>query len=652
MKIKLLKIFSVLFFVIVSSLCLGGSTVTGGINFSYDMKSDVAVNIKSDLSYEEVKTSVENYIVGYNLISGDDDVIVLKNIEKKAKEYVVSVKLRRIDKVKGPGDFDFAALSDFFSEGSERRRLIESWANGSWRYSSSVWFGNDRGSVDISREHEGKDEVLPRNEKGETIAFEKFAQEGEKSGGDTDLFLFRLVATDLTMGDISSITMSVPGKIRYYAGNGISVENGKIVVKPTVIKGDILKKDESGEITAIKDADIKIMYGYVAFDRGPSPVAMAAMIVAGAALTGALIALFVCFSKKGKRCKQSEKEKKLSAETETVCACALPTSEKCNAAPKKTRSDFVVGVRSFFRGRTWASVKKNKLMYLIVRPAVIFVLVFNYAPMFGIVIAFQDYKILEGVSGSEWVGFKAFRDMFFLANTSTYRLLRNTLYISIIRILTNFPLILLFALLIREIKNRAGRSAIQTVAYIPYFISWVAVSGIAYNLFSADEGLINKMLVAFGGKPVSWYTEEEPWWWILALSSLWKGMGWSTLIYMSAMGSIDGELYDACLIDGGGRWQQAMVVTFPGIANVIAMQVLMDAASVLSDNADQILAMTNGSASLGNTDVIGSSMIANITGGGSFAQATALGLVQGVVGLIMVFIVNSVVKKTENEGIL
>lgn len=114
------------------------------------------------------------------------------------------------------------------------------------------------------------------------------------------------------------------------------------------------------------------MYGYVAFDRGTSPVAMAAMIVAGAALTGALIALFVCFSKKGKRCKQSEKEKKLSAETETVCACALPTSEKCNAAPKKTRSDFVVGVRSFFRGRTWASVKKNKLMYLIVLPAVIF----------------------------------------------------------------------------------------------------------------------------------------------------------------------------------------------------------------------------------------------------------------------------------------
>ncbi|MFR3550660.1 MAG: hypothetical protein ACLTTW_10715 [Coprobacter sp.] len=101
-----------------------------------------------------MKTSVENYIFGYNLISGDDDVIVLKNIEKKAEEYVVSVKLRRIDKVKGPGDFDFAVLSDFLSEGSERRRLIESWANGSWRYSSSVWFGNDRGSVDISREHE------------------------------------------------------------------------------------------------------------------------------------------------------------------------------------------------------------------------------------------------------------------------------------------------------------------------------------------------------------------------------------------------------------------------------------------------------------------------------------------------------------------
>ncbi|MFR1983847.1 MAG: hypothetical protein ACLS4Z_09175 [Christensenellaceae bacterium] len=362
MKIKLLKIFSVLFFVIVSSLCLGGSTVTGGINFSYDMKSDVAVNIKSDLSYEEVKTSVENYIVGYNLISGDDDVIVLKNIEKKAEEYVVSVKLRRIDKVKGPGDFDFAALSDFFSEGSERRRLIESWANGSWRYSSSVWFGNDRGSVDISREHEGKDEVLPRNEKGETIAFEKFAQEGEKSGGDTDLFLFRLVATDLTMGDISSITMSVPGKIRYYAGNGISVENGKIVVKPTVIKGDILKKDESGEITAIKDADIKIMYGYVAFDRGTSPVAMAAMIVAGVALTGALF--FVRLFSKKENDASSRKEKSFGR-NETVCACALPTSE--NATPPENEIDFVVD--SFVLSRKDLGEREKEQTYVSYRSA-------------------------------------------------------------------------------------------------------------------------------------------------------------------------------------------------------------------------------------------------------------------------------------------
>lgn len=651
MKRKL-KIFAVLFFAVVSYLCLCGFTVTGGVNFSYDMKSDVEVNIKSDLSYEAMKTSVENYITGYNLLSGDDDIVTLRNVQKKDGEYVVSVKLRRIDKVKGMGDFDFAECSDFFVENSERRRLIESWANGSWRYSSSVWFGDKRGSIDISREHEGKSEVLPRNGKGETVAFEKFAQEGEKAGEGTALFLFRLVATDLTMGDISSITMRVPGKIRYYAGNGISVEDGKIVVEPTVIKGDILKQDESGEIIATKDTDVKIIYGYVAFDRGTSPVAIAAMSIGGALLIGVLVFLFVYFSKKGKTYKQSKAEKESSSEGETACCYMQPISETEKDKPKKEKSNFAVGVRLFLRGGTWANVKKNKLLYLIVLPAVIFVLVFNYAPMFGIVIAFQDYKILEGVGGSEWVGLKAFRDMFLLANTSTYRLLRNTLYISIIRLLTNFPLILLFALLMREIKNRAGRSFIQTVSYIPYFISWVAVSGIAYNLFSADEGLINKLLVTLGRKPVSWYTEEAPWWWILAFSSLWKGMGWSTLIYMSAMGSIDGELYDACLIDGGGRWRQATVVTLPGIANVIAIQILMDAASVLSDNADQILAMTNGSPSLGNTDVIGSSMIANITGGGSFAQSAALGLVQGLVGLMMVFIVNSVVKKTENEGIL
>lgn len=656
LKNKKLKIFFALICTLLCAFCFSGSSANGSVNFGYDMKSSVEIKINSELSLDQIKASVESYADGYNLLSGDDDIVTVKNIQPTDGGYIITVKLRRIDKVKGMGDFDFAALSDFLAEGSERSRLIESWANGSWRYSSSVWFGDNRGNVDITREHKGKNEVLPKNANGEILSFENFTATAQNEYPDSDVFLFRMVATQFTLGDITSITLSLPGEVLYYAGNDIAITNGKIVLTPTVIKGDILKRDANGEITTVKNTDIKVMYGYVVLNRGMSPVALAAIIAGGVLIVGGLIALYIYFVRAGKKYKlQKAAEARfngVSGENSNNNGGEPNNKKEVALVAKKEKGDFATGVYAFFHGKTWANIKKNRLMYLIALPAVIFVLVFNYAPMFGIIIAFQDYKILEGVGGSEWVGFKAFHDIFFLPNTSAYRLLRNTLYISVIRIGTNFPIILLFALLIREMKSRVGKSMIQSVSYIPFFISWVAVSGIAYNLFSADEGLINKVLQALGLTPVSWYTEEGPWWWILAFSSLWKGMGWGTLIYMSAMGSINSELYDACLIDGGGRWQQAKVVTLPGLANVIAIQLLMDSASVLSDNADQILAMTNKSPSLGNTDVIGSSMIANITGGGSFAQSTALGLVQGLVGLIMVFIVNSVVKKTENEGIL
>lgn len=654
-KNQKLKFVFVLICAVICVFCFSGSAANGSINFGYDMKSNVEIKIDSDLSLEQIKASVTAYADGYNLLSGDDDIVTIKNIESTVGGYIITAKLRRIDKVKGMGDFDFSSLSDFFAEGSESSRLVQSWANGSWRYSSSVWFGDNRGNVDITREHEGKTQVLPKDAGGKVLSYESFAEKIENEHPDSDVFLFRMVATQFTLGNITSITLGLPGEILYYAGNGITITDGKIVLTPTVIKGDLLKTEENGDITTVKNTDIKVMYGYVVFNRGMAPATVAAIISGCVVTIGALIALYIYLVKVGKKYKL---KKTAEAHVNGVSCENLnnnggePNNKEKTFVAKKEKSNFSIGVYAVFHGKTWANIKKNRLMYLIALPAVIFVLIFNYAPMFGIVIAFQDYKILEGVGGSEWVGFKAFHDIFFLPNTSAYRLLRNTLYISVIRIATNFPIILLFALLIREIKSRAGKSLIQSVSYIPFFISWVAVSGIAYNLFSADEGLINKALKAVGLTPVSWYTEEGPWWWILAFSSLWKGMGWSTLIYMSAMGSINSELYDACLIDGGGRWQQAKVVTLPGLANVIAIQLLMDSASVLSDNADQILAMTNKSPSLGNTDVIGSSMIANITGGGSFAQATALGLVQGLVGLIMVFIVNSVVKKTENEGIL
>lgn len=333
----------------------------------------------------------------------------------------------------------------------------------------------------------------------------------------------------------------------------------------------------------------------------------------------------------------------------------IKTENKTNFGKKIKRKKvnyFSLGVKRFFAGNTWKKICKYKAVYLILLPSILFLIIFHYVPYFGLSIAFQDFRLTEGVFGSEWVGFKAFGDLFFDKNTSSYRLIRNTMYISLIRIAVNFPIILLYSLLLREIGRKRFKGAIQTISYIPFFLSWVAVSGIAYNLFKQDGGLFNKIIIAFGGDPISWYNTPGPWWIILALSSLWKGLGWATLIYLSGMGTINEELYDAVKMDGGGRVKQALTVTLPSLSSVICLQLLLDSASILSDDVDQIMAMVNGSSALGNTDVIGSQVVGSITSGSGFAISTAMSIFRGLVGLCLVLLVNKVVKKSGNEGIL
>lgn len=651
-KKRAIKLFATVFLAITLFAFCGGSKASGTVDFSYSMKSEAVISFLSEQNETEFYATIENNIKGINLISGDDDIVKLISVSKTNLGYDVKLSLRRIDKLKGVGTFDFSALNNFFIEGSERRRLMENWSNGVWRYSGTAAINGERGHIDVSREQEGKTEVLPKNAQNQTIAFENFISE-TKNKSDLKCVSFFMPALNETIGEIDFLTLKIDGKIEYYAGNGIEkIDENTVKLTPRIIKADVTETNESGEPVVEKNADIQIVYGYLAFSQGLSPVAIGLICLGGALLAALIIFTIIKLIKLGKK-SRSEIIKKVG-ENKNVSdnKSASDISEECLKTEKiLKKNDLSLGFYSFFNGKKWGAIKKYKLMYLIALPAVAIIAIFCYAPMFGLVIAFQDYKLLEGVWGSEWVGFKTFYNLLINPDTQVYRLLRNTLYISVIRIGTNFPMILIFALLLREIKSNKARSAIQTISYIPNFISWVAVSGIAYNLFSKYGGLFNRIIEAFGGETIDFYTVEDAWWYILAVSSLWKGMGWCTLIYMSTMGTIDGELYDACLIDGGGRWQQATVVTIPGLANVIAMQLLLDSASILGDSADQILAMTNG-ASISKVNVIGTSMIANITGGGDLAVSTALGLVQGIVGLLMVLLTNSVVKKTENEGIL
>ena len=324
-------------------------------------------------------------------------------------------------------------------------------------------------------------------------------------------------------------------------------------------------------------------------------------------------------------------------------------------SPKKQNA-FSRGLKEFGRGKLWRNVVRHKGLYLMVLPAVILVAIFCYAPMFGLVVGFQQYNIFEGVGGSEFVGFANISRIFKPLNPGSYMYFRNTIYIALIRIGTNFPLILVYTLLINEVRNKKVKGVFQVISYLPFFISWVAVGGMCTNLFAADTGILNRLLTAIGGKPVQivWYSSPQYWWYILAIASLWKGLGWCTLMYLSAIGNVSAELYDACRIDGGGRFRQAITVTLPGIMNVIMLQLIMDVAGLVKDDYTMIVAMTNSSWDLvSTTDVVGTLSYRAITGTGSgLSSATAYGFVQGVIGLVLVLFTNRIVKKSDNEGIL
>lgn len=646
MKEKIRK-YILLFLIPFVMLCFSGNQLvmgmvadeyatTGEASIKHNGEVTVVFEIKSDETQEQFVSRLNRIIKGYNDNSGDDDFVKIIEVVEAENGYQVEIETRRIDKVKAMGDYDWKKLSTFTSF-SDNCKLIENYAKGNWRNTWSIYYEGMAGRVQLERDGVGQSAILPYNKRGEVQEIESFLDYAETAKDSENLFLFRMV----DVGDIASIKMSFPGEIKYYAGNNVVLtSDNTLEIKPTVVQASSIVRykmgvDDNGEEILEKemlsDESINVMLGYVVYEQSSSLLAVIGSIAGMIAGIGCILALirFLVLKGRSKRSGQTSKGKMIAVD------------------------DLVAGVSSVLEGKKWKNIVKSRWLYLIILPAVILVGIFCYLPMAGVLIAFQDYNLLEGFSGSEWIGLKAFERVFVDPTTANYMAVRNTIYIALIRIASNFPVILIFTLLINEIKSKRARSSIQAISYIPYFISWIAVGGLASNLFTQDGGVLNNLLNAFGHDGISWYNEPQYWWVILSISSLWKGMGWSTLIYMSAMGAIDDQLYDACRIDGGGRFQQMITVTIPGISNVIMLQLLLDVASLVRDNADQIMAMTNGFPALDRTTgVIGTSLIGTITGGGNYATATALGIAQGIVGLILVLIMNRIVKKTEHEGLL
>ncbi|MBG9985713.1 sugar ABC transporter permease [Facklamia sp. DSM 111018] len=294
--------------------------------------------------------------------------------------------------------------------------------------------------------------------------------------------------------------------------------------------------------------------------------------------------------------------------------------------------------------------RKYGVFYLMLLPAIIFFLLFSYWPMTGIVLAFREFSFTSGMYGDEWAGLDYFKDFFADRETGMY--LRNTLIISLIKLFLYLPFPILLALMLNEIKQARLRSLYQSISYLPYFISWVVVVGIVNRLLAPDTGLINVLLrdlnLSDGSK--FWMMDTQFFYPAVFMSYLWKNIGWDSIIYFAAIMGISPSLYEAAAIDGASRLKQTRFVTLPGIRGTIMILFILSLGGILTAGFDQIYLMQNpGNYTVSET--IDTYIVKTGLEQAKYGPATAVGLMQGVAGLVLTVIANKVADKYGDNAV-
>lgn len=294
-----------------------------------------------------------------------------------------------------------------------------------------------------------------------------------------------------------------------------------------------------------------------------------------------------------------------------------------------------------------AELYKCRWLYFLLIPGIIFFAVFKYVPMFGLKIAFMDYNQYNP-SASEWVGLQQFIKLF--SKRSFIPVLRNTVVISFLKLIIGFPVPIILALMMNEMRNLKFKKISQTLLYLPHFISWVILSGIIMTLLDPDNGLVTAIIQMITGSKVMVLTDSK--WFVpmLIVTDIYKGMGWGTILYFAAISGIDPQLYEAAQIDGAGRWRQAINITFPSILPTIVVVFIMNCGNILNAGFDQIFMLYSSHvyevADIIDTYVYRMGIINN-----DYSFSTAAGMFKSVVALFMVLFVNNIAKRTGNEGL-
>lgn len=293
-------------------------------------------------------------------------------------------------------------------------------------------------------------------------------------------------------------------------------------------------------------------------------------------------------------------------------------------------------------------IQKYWILYLMMIPATVLLILFTYGPMYGIIMAFQDFTVFKGYTGSPFVGLKHFQRLF--SDPLFYRLFKNTFMVGVLDFLFSFPAPLIFALILNEVRKVRFKGVVQSISYLPHFIPLVVMVGIIFELFGS-YGIINSLLSSLGMEPISFFTKSE---WFLPLyigSGVWKTIGWGSIIYMGALTNIDSTLYEAADMDGANRWHKMWHVTLPSLRPTVVTLFILNAGGIMQVGFEKVFLMSS-PATYEVSDVLSTYVYRQGILNSDFSYSAAVGLFNNIVALLFVLLANKIAKKLGEEGIV
>ncbi|MCQ6557604.1 ABC transporter permease [Paenibacillus mendelii] len=306
----------------------------------------------------------------------------------------------------------------------------------------------------------------------------------------------------------------------------------------------------------------------------------------------------------------------------------------------------------------WRRLRGQLFYQVCALMGIAFLLVFAYTPMVGLIIAFKNFKLTSGIPGfitSEWVGFKWFIE--FYNDINFWQIIRNTVAISLLKLFFTFPIPILFALVLNEVRKHSVKRTVQTVSYLPHFISWIVVSGMIFSFFNEQTGVVNHFLVSTGlaDKPISFLSDPAYFWPMAVLSDIWKEMGWWTIIFLAAIVGVDPALYEAAVVDGASRMQRIWYITLPTIKGTIIIVLILSIGNLFGgglggSNFEQSYLLGN-PVNNGVSEILQTYTLKMGLAQGRYSYATAIGLIQSVISLLLIYLSNYLSKRFSGVGL-